>query len=80
MTRKIYSVIKATGSYIPTKIVKNEDFLKNEFFDPQGIKINLSPEEIIRKFEEITEIKERRYVEEDQVASDLAYLSALDAL
>lgn len=80
MTRKIYSVIAGTGSYIPPKIVKNSEFLKNEFFDAHGKKIELPTEEIIKKFEEITEIRERRYVKEDQVASDIAYLAALDAL
>ncbi|MFO7657367.1 MAG: ketoacyl-ACP synthase III [Bacteroidales bacterium] len=80
MTKRIYSIIAGTGSYIPAKIVKNDDFLNNEFFDPQGNKIDLPASEIIQKFEEITEIKERRYVKDNQVASDLAYLAALDAL
>ena len=80
MIKKIYSVITGTGSYIPNKIVRNSDFLKNEFYDANGNKIELPTSEIIKKFEEITEIKERRYVEDDQVASDIAYLAAVDAL
>lgn len=80
MEEKIYSVIASTGSYIPEKVIKNEDFIHNQFYDSQGKKIDLSTEEIIKKFEQITEIKERRYVKDDQVASDIAYFAAKDAL
>ncbi len=80
MIKKLYSIFTGTGSYIPPKVVKNEDFLGNEFYDAAGNKIDLPPDEIIRKFEEITEIKERRYVEDDQVASDIAYLAAKEAI
>ena len=78
--KKIYSIISGTGSYIPENIVKNTDFLDHVFYDEQGNIIDKPPGEIIKKFEEITEIKERRYVSDDQVASDIAYLAALNAL
>lgn len=80
MMKKIYSVIVGTGGYIPERIIRNSDFLTNEFYDNQGNRIDLPPEEIIKKFEEITDIRERRYVKDDQVASDIAYLAAQDAL
>jgi 3-oxoacyl-[acyl-carrier-protein] synthase-3 len=80
MMKKIYSVITGTGSYIPENIIKNTDFLTNIFYDEQGNRIDKPSEEIIKKFEEITEIKERRYVNDDQVASDIAYLAGLNAL
>lgn len=75
-----YSVIKATGSYIPTKIVKNSDFLNNVFYDSNGNVINVSNEELIEKFLKITNILERRYITDELVTSDIAYLSAKDAL
>ncbi len=75
-----YSVIKGTGCYLPEKIVKNEDFLKHEFYDSDGTKINVPNEEIISKFEKITEIKERRYVTDNLVASDIAFFAAQDAI
>ncbi len=78
--KKIYSIITGTGSYIPENIVKNTDFLNHVFYDALGNVIDKPPEEIIQKIEEITEIKERRYVNDDQVASDIAYLAALKAL
>ncbi len=36
MNRDIYSVITGTGSYIPSKRIRNEDFLSNEFYDLEG--------------------------------------------
>lgn len=77
---EIYSVITGTGSYIPTRVVQNEDFLKNEFYDKEGKRLEKSNEEIIQKFEEITGIKERRYVTDDLVTSDIGALAAKDAL
>ncbi|MFW6326912.1 MAG: 3-oxoacyl-ACP synthase III family protein [Bacteroidota bacterium] len=76
----IYSIITGTGSYIPRQIIKNESFLNNDFYDTSGKKIETPNEEIIKKFYQITDIEERRYVEDDQVTSDLAHLSALEAI
>jgi len=80
MEQKIYTIIVGTGCYIPPRRIPNDAFMNSEFYDTSGNKIELSNEEIIRKFEEITEIRERRYVEDDQSASDIAYLAARDAL
>lgn len=80
MSQNIWSVITATGSYIPTKIVKNEDFLYHTFFDSDGKLFDKPNSYIIEKFEEITGIKERRYVTDDLVTSDIAYYAALDCL
>ncbi|MBN2350043.1 MAG: ketoacyl-ACP synthase III [Bacteroidales bacterium] len=80
MENKIYSIITGTGCYIPNKIIKNSDFLNHIFYDPNGQVIDLPTEQIIKKFEEITEIKERRYVEDNQTASDIAYESAKEAI
>ncbi len=80
MHKKIWSVITATGSYIPTKIVKNEDFLNHTFYDSNGNLFDKPNSYIIEKFEEITGIKERRYVTDDLVTSDIAYFAAQDCL
>lgn len=72
-----YSVIIGSGSYVPTERVRNEDFLGNEFYMDYGRPID--PREnprVVAKFEEITEISERRYVTEDLVTSDMAALAA----
>ena len=55
MSEEIYSVIAATGSYIPEKIVRNEDFLTNTFYDKDGKMIETERRKIIQKFEKITE-------------------------
>jgi 3-oxoacyl-[acyl-carrier-protein] synthase-3 len=78
--RKIYSVITGTGSCVPTKRMMNKDFLSYEFYDANGQKIPIPNEEIVRKFEEITTISERRYAEDDQVTSDLAVIAAERAI
>ncbi|MBW1764867.1 MAG: ketoacyl-ACP synthase III [Deltaproteobacteria bacterium] len=80
MKKTRYSVISGTGSYIPSKKVTNDSFLQNEFLTTDGKKIEADNKEIISKFEEITGIKERRYAEDNHVASDLAYFAAKDAL
>lgn len=80
MNSTIYSVITGTGNYIPTKTVKNEDFLTTEFYDIDEKKLDKSSQEIIDKFLEITTIAERRYVTDDLSTSDIAYFAGIDAI
>jgi 3-oxoacyl-[acyl-carrier-protein] synthase-3 len=80
MSGNIYSVITGTGSYIPSKLVKNESFLDNEFYESDGRKIEKSSQEIIDKFLEITTIAERHYISDHKVTSDIAYLAAVEAI
>jgi 3-oxoacyl-[acyl-carrier-protein] synthase III len=80
MNKQVYTTIIGTGSYIPEKVVKNNDFLDHTFYDPKERTIFDRPnQEIIDKFFEITNIEERRWANEDQMTSDLAALAALDA-
>jgi 3-oxoacyl-[acyl-carrier-protein] synthase-3 len=76
----MYSIIIGTGSYIPTRKVDNKDFLENVFYDLEGNKFEKSNEDIIEQFEKITGIKERRYVTNDFLASDIAFFAAEKAL
>ena len=76
----IYSIITGTGSFIPPTVVKNEHFLTKEFYGANGEKLVKKNSEIINKFNEITTISERRYVTDDLVTSDIAYLSAVEAI
>jgi len=80
MNQQIYSVIVASGSYIPTHRVLNEDFLQHTFYGEDGVRLSKKNEEIIRQFEKITGIAERRYVTDDLVASDIAHFAARDAI
>lgn len=75
------STITGTGSYIPSERIPNSSFLENRFFqDYEQPFEGTNNEKITRKFEEITEIQERRYVSDDLVASDIAHLAAEKAI
>ena len=74
------SIITRTGSYIPSVKVGNEYFLAREFFAADGTKMTKSNVEIVNKLEEITCIRERRYVEDDLNTSDIAFMAAEQAL
>ena len=73
-------VITGTGSYTPEKVIKNSDFLNQEFYDEKKVKFEADNQEIIRKFKEITGIEQRRYVTEDLNNSDIGYFAAQKAI
>lgn len=73
-------VIDGVGSCIPDRVVKNEDFLTAEFFQENGEPFPDDNKTIIRKFEKITGIRERRYAQPGQKASDLGSIAAKNAL
>ncbi len=77
---KIYAVATGTGSYIPTVTVKNIDFANQLFLNSDGSIIDTPGEEIVQKFEQITDITERRCAQKNQVTSDIATLAAEKAL
>jgi len=76
----INSIITGTGCYIPPIKVPNEQFLGNEFYSPEGMRIAKSNVDIVNKLQEITCIRERRYVGDDLNTSDIAFLAAEKAL
>lgn len=80
MAKEVYTRIIGTGSYLPPRKIKNTHFLGNTFYDAASKQVIDKPnEEIIQKFHEITNIEERRYVDKDQVTSDIAALAINDA-
>ena len=76
----INTVITGTGSYIPSIIKKNSDFLNNEFFHEDGTPFEYDNETVIEKFKAITGIEERRYACKNFNSSDLAYFAAEKAI
>jgi 3-oxoacyl-[acyl-carrier-protein] synthase-3 len=76
----IRSVIAATGSHIPSVRVPNEHFLGHDFRGTDQKPIGKPNEDILKQFESITGIRERRYAPETMVTTDLAYEAARDAL
>lgn len=80
MSKQVYSTIIGTGSYLPSQKVHNRDFLQNKFYQPNGELYDTAADSIIKKFKEISEIEERRYVAENIVTSDISFYAARDAL
>lgn len=78
--KSIYAVITGSGSYIPSVVIKNEDFIDNVFMDENGNRIETPGSEIVDKFEQITDIAERRVAEPQHVTSDLATFAAEKAI
>ncbi|MEX1309439.1 MAG: 3-oxoacyl-[acyl-carrier-protein] synthase III C-terminal domain-containing protein [Candidatus Sulfomarinibacteraceae bacterium] len=75
------TVIIGTGKAIPPVVVPNSDFLNNEFYMDYGQPVDPSTNErVIEKFHKITDISERRYADDDQVASDLGAEAAAAAI
>lgn len=80
MSKYLNSIITGTGSYIPEKVVTNDEFIKQDFFEKDEIKIDSPGEVIINKFTDITGIFERRWAKPEQNNSDLAYEAAKIAI
>jgi len=70
------SIITGTGSYIPTVKVPNRQFLENNFYEADGTKIAKPTADIVNKLQEITCIRERRYVEDNLNVSDISFMAA----
>ncbi len=74
------SVITGTGSYIPTVVVKNSDFVNQTFFEKDHTAIDRPGEEVVSKFKDITGIAERRWVQENLTNSEIAAIAAREAI
>ena len=72
--------ITGTGSYIPSIIEKNEGFYNHIFLNADGSTINNTNEVIVKKFEAITGIQERRYLKKDLQNSDIAFFASQKAI
>jgi 3-oxoacyl-[acyl-carrier-protein] synthase-3 len=76
MTSKIIGV----GNYIPSKTITNLFFDTYNFLDESGQSLKQDNATIADKLKEITGIEERRYAENNQVASDLGFKAAQAAI
>lgn len=72
--------ITGSGSYIPTEVVLNADFAKNEFLNEDGSIFPLPNDIVVEKFLQITGIQERRYIDDDLNTSDIATIAAKKAI
>ncbi len=74
------TIIIGSGSYLPERIIGRDHFMDAEFYTDEGDRIEKPNEEIIQKFVEITEIENRRYIDDDKFNSDLAYEASKEAI
>lgn len=74
------SVITGTGSYIPQEVRTNQHFINNSFYTENGELIDEPGEKIIAKFNNITDIEERRYISEDMTCSTIGTFAAEKAI
>lgn len=74
------TIITGTGSYIPKRVIGNDYFMNQAFFEKDESYIESTGEEITRKFTEITGIYERRWVDPLLNNSDIAALAAKEAI
>ena len=74
------NIISGTGSFIPSIVKTNEDFLTQDFYSEKKVKLPNSNEVIIKKFKAITGIEERRYLKDDLMSSDIATIAAKIAI
>lgn len=80
MNSHITSKIIATGCFLPKNAIPNTRFLKQKFYEKTGELIAKKNTEVISKFQDITEIVERRYADEEHTTSDLGFFAAEEAL
>lgn len=74
------TIITGSGSYIPEIEVENIQFIENPFCFDDGRRIQNDNKEVIEKFQEITGIQARRYVDDTQSCSQIATIAAKRAI
>ena len=74
------TVITGTGCYIPEVVKTNRDFTIHNFYGEDNLRIDVAPQEVVEKFQEITGIEERRYACETMNSSDMAIIAAQRAI
>ncbi len=80
MKRDIFSsFIARTGACIPTKVVPNSHFWGRVFYDSSGTPMQPNTDKNLLKFEDISLIGSRRYIEDHQTSLDIAVNAAREA-
>jgi 3-oxoacyl-[acyl-carrier-protein] synthase-3 len=74
------SIITGSGCYIPEIVITNNHFSAIEFYSENGVVIDRPVAEIVDKFSKITGIEERRYADQDMLASNMATAAAVIAI
>lgn len=72
--------ITGSGSFIPNQMITNSDFFNHNFLNEDGTPFGYTNEVIATKFKDITGIEERRYADDNLVASDIGFIAAERAI
>lgn len=72
--------VLATGSYLPERIMRNEDFQGHTFYRKDGSLIDKPTQQIVDKLEQISEIHSRHYAPDSIDNTQMAVLAAEDAI
>lgn len=72
--------ITGSGSYIPSQIVTNQNFIDHKFLNDDGSDFGQSNDLVAEKFRQITGIEQRRYCENHENTSDIAFFAAALAI
>ncbi len=74
-------MLTGSGCDLPTRVVENRAFLENGFYRDYGDPFDPADNaHVIERFEEITDIRSRRYADESRMASCLGVAAAQHAL
>ncbi len=73
-------VITGTGAYIPTEVRTNAHFVDRKFYNMDGSAITNPGAVVVKKFQDITGIVERRYVTDNLNSSKIAAKAAKIAI
>ncbi len=74
------SIITGTGSYIPPVVQSNNDFAQHIFYTENQQPLPIPPQEVVKKFKQITGIEERRYTTNELTTSDIGAIAAKNAI
>ncbi|MBL7932261.1 MAG: ketoacyl-ACP synthase III [Bacteroidia bacterium] len=73
-------VISGTGSHTPCSLVANSAFNASVFYDVGGVALESDVSVTIERFQQITGIEERRYINNNETLSDIAAVAGIRAL
>lgn len=74
------SIITGTGSVLPNRKITNAYFSDFKFYKKDRTPIEKSGLDVIKKLEEISGIKERRFIGEDEQSADLLFETCSEAI
>ncbi len=76
----VNSIITGVGSYIPSRVIDNAYFVDHQFYTRKGEKVVKSAEAIVQKLQDISGIRERKYVDKNDDTAAMGARAAVEAI